>query len=92
MKVTIEVDLSPAEAREIFGLPDFSEIHEQITAEVLKKCQQDPGQAFETFMKPTMESGMTGFAAYQKLLANFMTATPTTAATKTASNKTATKK
>ncbi|MGQ8366009.1 DUF6489 family protein [Glaciecola sp. 1036] len=77
MKVTIEVDLSPAEAREVFGLPDFSQIHNQITEDMIKKCQQDPTKAFETFIKPAMESGMSGFAAYQKMLADFMTKTST---------------
>ena len=72
MKVTIEVDLSPSEAREIFGLPDFSDIHQQITAELINNYQQDPSKGFETFIKPALESGMTGFTAYQKMFNDFM--------------------
>ena len=71
MKVKIEVDLSPSEAREIFGLPDFSDLHSTITEDLMKKCQQDPQTAFETFIKPSMESGLTGFSAYQNMMANF---------------------
>lgn len=73
MKVTIEMDLSPAEAREIFGLPDFSQFHQQITADIIKKYQQNPTAAFEEFVKPTMESGFDSFAAYQKMMTTLMT-------------------
>ena len=72
MKVKIEVDLSPAEAREIFGLPDFSDIHQQITDELLKTYQQDPTKGFETFIKPAIESGVTGLSAYQKMFGDFI--------------------
>ncbi len=72
MKVTIEVDLSPAEAREIFGFPDFSDIHQQVTDEMLKTYKQDPTKGFEMFIKPAIESGVTGFSAYQKLFGDFM--------------------
>lgn len=72
MKVTMNIELSPAEAREMFGLPDFSDIHQSLTEDLLNKCQQDPQTAFETFIKPSMESGFSGFAAYQKMMAAFM--------------------
>jgi hypothetical protein len=72
MKVTIDFELTPAEAREIFGLPDFSDLHQSLTADVLKKCQEDPQAAFETFIKPALEQGMNGFSAYQNMMANFM--------------------
>ena len=74
MNVKIEIDLSPSEAREIFGLPDFSELHSSITNDLVEKCQEDPQKAFETFIKPSMESGMPGFSAYQKMMANFLQA------------------
>ncbi len=72
MKVKIELELSPSEAREIFGLPDFSDLHASITNDLLKKCEQDPQTAFETFIKPSMESGMSGFNAYQKMMSSFL--------------------
>ncbi|MFW8591743.1 hypothetical protein ACOI22_13130 [Glaciecola sp. 2405UD65-10] len=72
MKVNIELDISPAEAREIFGLPDFSELHTSITNDLLKKCEEDPQKAFEMFIKPTMESGMTGFKTYQDMMNTFL--------------------
>jgi hypothetical protein len=74
MKVTIDLELTPAEAREIFGLPDFSGLHESLTADMLKKCQQDPTMAFETFLKPAMEQGLSGFSNYQDLMSKFMQA------------------
>lgn len=78
MKVKIELDLSPAEAREIFGLPDFSHLHSSITEDLAEKCAQDPQKAFDTFIKPSLESGMTGFAAYQKMMEGFMKGQSTT--------------
>ncbi|WP_395339984.1 DUF6489 family protein [Ningiella sp. W23] len=72
MKIKIDLELSPAEAREMFGLPDFSELHQNITADMLKQCQQDPQMAFETLIRPAMEQGMSGFAAYQNLMSNLM--------------------
>ena len=72
MKVKIELDLSPAEAREIFGLPDFSQLHSSITDDLAEKCAQDPQKAFETFIKPSLDSGVSGFAAYQKLMEGFL--------------------
>lgn len=80
MKVNIELDISPAEAREIFGLPDFSELHTTITNDLLKKCEQDPQKAFETFIKPSIESGMSGFNAYQQMMSSFLK--PTSKSTK----------
>lgn len=74
MKVNIELDISPAEAREVFGLPDFSELHTSITNDLLKKCEQDPQKAFEMFIKPTMESGMAGFKTYQEMMNTFLKA------------------
>ncbi|MFQ3248514.1 MAG: hypothetical protein ACI9O6_000316 [Glaciecola sp.] len=72
MKVKIELDLSPAEAREIFGLPDFSQLHSSITEDLAEKCAQDPQKAFETFIKPSMENNLSGFSAYQKMMEAFM--------------------
>lgn len=72
MKVTVDFDLTPAEAREFFGLPDFSELHQSLTADVMKKCQEDPQAAFETFIKPAMQQSTNGFSAYQSMMANFM--------------------
>ena len=72
MKVKVELELSPAEAREIFGLPDFSQLHSSITEDLAEKCAQDPQKAFDIFIKPTMESGLSGFTAYQKMMESFM--------------------
>ncbi|WP_371193562.1 hypothetical protein [Glaciecola sp. SC05] len=72
MKISIDFELTPAEAREMFGLPDFSELHQSITAEALKKCQEDPQAAFESIIKPALEQGVNGFSAYQNMMANFM--------------------
>ena len=54
MKVKIELDLVPAGAREIFGLPDFSQLHWTKTKDLAEKCVQDPQKSFERFIKPSL--------------------------------------
>nr|WP_297349452.1 hypothetical protein [uncultured Glaciecola sp.] len=51
MKVKIELELSPSEAREMFGLPDFSELHLTITKDLAEQCVQDPQKMMDGFLK-----------------------------------------
>jgi hypothetical protein len=50
MKVKIELELSPSEAREMLGSPDFSQLHSIITKDLAEQFAQDPQKAFETFI------------------------------------------
>ncbi|MFT6897642.1 MAG: hypothetical protein ACJA13_002053 [Paraglaciecola sp.] len=54
MKVKIELDLSPTKAWEIFGLPDFSQLHWTITKDLAEKCEQEPQKSFVAFIKPLL--------------------------------------
>ncbi len=67
MKVTVEIDCSPAEARAFFGLPDVTGINEHLVQEMknridsninmlqpeelMKNWMNFGGQAQETFMR-----------------------------------------
>ena len=67
MKVTVEIDCSPAEARAFFGLPDVTQLNDHLVDEMTKRVDANinmlqpeelmknwmnfGGQAQETFMR-----------------------------------------
>ena len=67
MKVTVEIDCSPAEARAFFGLPDVTQLNDHLVSEMTKRVDANinmlqpeellknwmnfGGQAQETFMR-----------------------------------------
>lgn len=60
MKVNIEIDMSPEEARRLMGLPDVSALNEKIMDEVAKRVSTaDP----EAMMKAWM-GGMEKFQGF----------------------------
>lgn len=68
MKVTIDIDCTPEEARRFLGLPDIAAIQEEAMAEIRKKMletiqQSDP----ESLMKTWMPASMQGFEQMQKM-------------------------
>ena len=55
MKITIEIDCSPAEARAFVGLPDVEPLQEEVMAEIQRRVMQalavtDPQQLFKTWV------------------------------------------
>jgi hypothetical protein len=67
MKVTVEIDCTPAEARAFFGLPDVTQLNDHLVEEMTKRVDANinmlqpeellknwvnfGGQAQETFMR-----------------------------------------
>ena len=67
MKISIEIDCSPAEARAFFGLPDV----EAVQASVLEAAQERLAEAVrtmdgETLLKTWFPAGMKGFEEWRK--------------------------
>lgn len=62
MKVKIELDLRRAQAREIFGLLDFSQLHSTITADLAEKFAEDPQTTDPEATEPKATSGGRRFA------------------------------
>lgn len=58
MKIKIEIDCTPEEARTFFGLPDLAPIHEAVT-EQMKDRMEAAAKAMdpESFMKAWMPGG-----------------------------------
>ena len=68
MKVTVNIDCTPEEARAFFGLPDMRPMQEAMMAEVQKRMEQtirsmDP----ETMMKTWLPASLEGLEQMQKL-------------------------
>jgi len=69
MKIHVEMDMTPEEARTLMGLPDVKGIHELMLAEMKKRVKaamdtSDP----EAMMKAWMPMGGAGFEQFQRFL------------------------
>ena len=65
MKVNIEIDMTPDEARKVMGLPDVSKIQDKIALEMQKRIMasldsHDPGALLKAWLP-------SGFEPFQKL-------------------------
>ena len=79
MKVTINIDCTPEEARTFFGLPDLRPMQESMMAEVQKRMEQtiksmDP----ETMLKTWLPASLEGLEQLQKMFWGQMGAGKTT--------------
>lgn len=68
MKISFDVDCTPEELREFFGLPDVKPMQEALLKEVEAKMRAsiaalDP----ETMMKTWLPAGMEGFQRLQEM-------------------------
>ncbi|MGI9426668.1 MAG: DUF6489 family protein [Hyphomicrobiaceae bacterium] len=74
MKITVEVDCTPQEARTFLGLPDVSAINETITQDLQRRTEAnletlaDP----EKFYRQVLDSTLANSEAMQKMFAALM--------------------
>ncbi len=67
MKVNIEIDMTPEEARKVMGLPDVSSLQEAFVAKMQKRMMAAlDGSDPQAFLKAWMPLG--GFDQFQKFL------------------------
>jgi len=69
MKVHVEVDMTPEEARRVMGLPDVSKLQEEMLRELQKRMKaaldtSDP----EAMMRAWLPLGGQGFEQFQRFL------------------------
>jgi cytochrome c553 len=69
MKVHVEIDMTPEEARRLIGLPDVSKLQEKMVAEIERRMQaamdtSDP----EAMMKAWMPLGGEAMQNFQRFL------------------------
>jgi hypothetical protein len=69
MKMNIEIDMTPAEARQFLGLPDVTKAQDRMMAEMEKRMKaaidvNDP----EAMMRAWMPLGGQGFEQFQRFM------------------------
>lgn len=68
MKIHVDVDCTPEEARTFFGLPDVRPMQEALMAQVQERMQQALAQTDpDILMKTWLPVGMAGFEQLQKM-------------------------
>ncbi len=75
MKLTINIDCTPAEARGFFGMPDMDPLNDMIVAEMMKRAKDnmdtlaDP----ERFMAQWMNMSGKSMESFQNMMGAAMT-------------------
>ena len=78
MKMTIEVDCSPEEARRFLGLPDVSGLNDHLVSEMSKRIDANINMLNpEDFMKNWMAFGTGAQEQFRKLMEVGLTAAST---------------
>jgi hypothetical protein len=78
MKLNIEIDMTPDEARRVMGLPDVTKMQERVVAEMEKrildaiKTASDP----ETLLNTWFSWGTQGIEQFQRFLSDAQRASP----------------
>ncbi|MGF7148335.1 hypothetical protein FHS96_001963 [Sphingomonas zeicaulis] len=68
MKMNVEVDCTPEEARRFLGLPDLAPIHEKYIANLTQTMEKGlTPEAMETLMKAWTPMGESGLRLWQQL-------------------------
>jgi len=69
MKISIDIDCTPEEARRFLGLPDVTAVQEALMAEIHKRMMAAMESAdAEAIMKAWVPLGVQGLEAFQKML------------------------
>ena len=74
MKIHLEVDLTPEELRRLYGLPDLSNIHQSVTDSIKESLTTGDTTSLNKMIAPLINSGMSGFDSYQKMLGTLFSA------------------
>ena len=80
MRMTIDIDCTPEEARRLFGMPDVSPINEMVVDEMTRKAKEnldtlaDP----ERFVAQWMAVTGKGFEQFQQMMTGAMGASSST--------------
>jgi len=75
MKITIDIDCSPQEAREFLGLPDIKPLQEAFMANVQDKISaglsgEDREKMFDLWMSPGLKQAGQNMEAFQNIFWN----------------------
>ena len=73
MKISIDIDLSPKEARELMGWPDMSKLHEATISQLSEQIKSGNQEAMMSMLKPYLDGSQQAFSVYQKMLESMAT-------------------
>lgn len=74
MKVKFEVDLTPEEFRQAFGLPDVNQFYEELLATTLEKMRAgEEGYDPFSLMQPAINNSFSGMEKFQETMMQMMT-------------------
>lgn len=73
MKINVEVDVTPEEARRVLGLPDLEPMQQRILSELEGRMTQylnviDPETIFKQWLPMGIQGGLQGFEKFQDFL------------------------
>ena len=71
MKVNIEIDLTPQEARELMGWPDVSQFQDKLMESVNEQIQSGGNENLNAMLQPFFAESQKAFGAYQKMMEGF---------------------
>ena len=88
MKISLDIDCTPEEARRFLGMPDVSAMNEEVVADMQKRmlaslAAMDPEQLFNTWMP----AGLQGLEQMQKMFWQQMAAASAKGGGKTSGKK-----
>ena len=69
MKINIEIDVSPAEAREFFGLPNVQALQERMVNQFAERLEASVEQRDE-FMRSMFETAMEPWQVFGRMFGN----------------------
>jgi len=68
MKINVEVDCTPEEARRFMGLPDFTPVHEKYVGNILESMDKGVNpEMLETMMRSWAPMGEAGMNMWRKM-------------------------
>ena len=71
MKINVEVDCTPEEARRFMGLPDFSPVHEKYISNILESMDKGISpELMENLFKNWAPMGETGIKMWRQMMDN----------------------
>ena len=74
MKITIDIDCSPEEARHFFGLPDVKPMQDALMQQIQDRMSANlQAMEPETMLKTWLPASLQGFEQMQKIFWNQMT-------------------
>lgn len=73
MKISVDIDISPKEARELMGWPDVTELHKAMVSSLHEQVKSGNQDLMMAALKPYLDGSTNAFTLYQKLMEGLMT-------------------